>query len=188
MRTSRLSLLRFSDQQQADTVKRKHRFSHLMKVLNRGLGGQTRESIKLALRMLESFLLKEVELNGVVFADFCVNSSTFLQIFIFRSTLEFHLLTGCRSTPRSPLCVPAMIPGANQMQQYSAAYAQVLIRLFVMYFVIIIDHTTTFINAHSLHSCSDAGACRLQQPAGRRSRARRWQKPLHPTGSAVCDH
>ena len=38
MRTSRLSLLRFSDQQQADTVKRKHRFSHLMKVLNRGLG------------------------------------------------------------------------------------------------------------------------------------------------------
>ena len=85
--------------------------------------------------------------------------------------------------------MPAMIPGANQMQQYSAAYAQVLIRLFVMYFVIIIDQTTTFINAHShLSSCSDAGACRLQQPAGRRGRARRWQKPLHPTGSAVCDH
>ena len=57
MRTSRLSLLRFSDQQQADTVKRKHRFSHLMKVLNWGLGGQTRESIKLALRMLESFFV-----------------------------------------------------------------------------------------------------------------------------------
>ena len=78
MRTSRLSLLRFSDQQQADTVKRKHRFSHLMKVLNRGLGFQTIKSVKLALRMLKSSVLMEVELNGVVFAEFCVNSSTFL--------------------------------------------------------------------------------------------------------------
>ena len=79
MRTSRLSLLRFSDQQQADTVKRKHRFSHLMKVLNWSLGGQTIKSVKLALRMLESFVLMEVELTVVVvLADICVNSSTFL--------------------------------------------------------------------------------------------------------------
>ena len=52
--------------------------------------------------MLESFLLKEVELNGVVFADFCENSGTIPQIFIFRSTLEFHLLTGCQSTAKEP--------------------------------------------------------------------------------------
>lgn len=93
----------------------------------------------------------------------------------------------------------AMIPGANQMQQYSAAYAQVILPP-TAYFLSKTVHTQSMppislfpcfsqwilLMSHALisqwHSYSDAGACRLQQPAGRRSWTSRGEKPFHPTG------
>ena len=95
----------------------------------------------------------------------------------------------------------AMIPGANQMQQYSAAYAQVLLTLSSYFLSKTVPHISllpcfpqwihlTFfiliLMSHALisqwHFCSDAGACRLQQPASRCGWTRRGEKPIHPTG------